>query len=279
MIETAGKHIKNNKPLAGHMVLVTGLYKPGYWRIEELGGSIFAFPTIKTVLARDYSELDASIDSLGTYHWLVFTSASGVRYCMARMAKKVDILGALDGLKICAIGPKTAEAAAEYGLSVDLLPDEFNADGLIAAFLKDAQSRQDPRYKTSNLAGLRVLLPRAENARDRFPDRIIELGGEIDCPTAYRTVNPAKYSERLAALLKSGVITIATFTSSAAFHNFVEAMGDEVIDFLRGTVIAAIGPVTVAAIEAAGLKTLIKPKKATVESMIDEIISVATRKP
>jgi uroporphyrinogen III methyltransferase / synthase len=122
------------------------------------------------------------------------------------------------------------------------------------------------------------LLPRAENARDRFPDRIIELGGEIDCPTVYHTVNPAKYSARLAALLKSGVITIATFTSAATFNNFVEAMGVDAVDLLRGTVIAAIGPVTVAAIEASGLKALIKPKKATVDSMVEEIISMATWK-
>ena len=152
-----------------------------------------------------------------------------------------------------------------------MVPDEFNAEGLITAFIKDAKTRQDSRYKTSNLLGLRMLLPRAEAARDTFPERIRELEGEIDCPVAYRTVNPSKYDDKLLGLMKSGGITVATFTSAAAFTNFIESMGNDALDLLQGVTIAAIGPVTAKAIEANRLKVAIMPKKATIEAMVDEI--------
>jgi|WetSurMetagenome_2_1015567.scaffolds.fasta_scaffold00123_26 uroporphyrinogen III methyltransferase / synthase len=270
--------MKNDNPLRGHTILVTRPDKTGFRILEDLGASIFMYPTIRTVLPDDYSELDRTIDNLGSYHWLVFTSVNGVRYFMARLLERGKSLDLLDGLKVCAIGPKTARAVAEYGLPVDMTPEAFNADGLISAFIQEAKAGQDSRYKTSNLLGLRILLPRAENAGDTFPERITELDGQIDCPTAYRTVNPATYDSKLANLFKSGKITITTFTSAAALRNFIEAMGDESVDMLRGTVIAAIGPVTAKAVETVGLKAKIIPKKATVEAMVDDITCFVTDK-
>jgi uroporphyrinogen III methyltransferase/synthase len=121
-------------------------------------------------------------------------------------------------------------------------------------------------------------MPRAETAREIFPDRIRELGGEIDCPVAYRSVKPEKHNKRLFRFLKSGRITVATFTSAATFTNFMEIMGSEAVDFLRDVAIAAIGPVTAKAIEAAGLKVTIMPPKATIEAMVREIINWAEKK-
>jgi uroporphyrinogen III methyltransferase/synthase len=267
---------QNDKPLSGHAVLITRDYNADYKCLEELGADIFEFSTIKTVPPEDYSELDASIDAIGTYHWLIFTSANGPKYFMPRLLEKGKNTGDLKDIKLCAIGSKTAEAITKYGLTVDLIPDEFNAEGLITSFIQDAKTRQDARYKTSNLLGMRILLPRAETARETFPERIRELDGEIDCPAAYRTVNPSKYDEKLHCLLKSGGITVATFTSAATFANFIESMGNEASDLLGGIAIAAIGPVTAKAIEAAGLKVAIMPKKATIEAMVEEIINWAS---
>jgi uroporphyrinogen III methyltransferase / synthase len=265
------------KPLYGHTILVTRPDSSGYRRIEDLGGSIYSYPTIRAVQPDDYSELDRAIDDIGTYHWLVFTSVNGVGFFMTRFREKAQGENIPHGLKICAIGPKTAAAVSEYGLKADMTPEEFNAEGLISAFIKVAKTVQDARYKTSNLLGLRILLPRAENARDTFPERITELDGHIDCPTAYRTINPATYDPKLADLFKSGKITITTFTSSATFQNFIEAMGAEAPDMLRNTEIAVIGPVTAKAVEAAGLEVKIKPKIATIEAMVDEIILFAVK--
>jgi uroporphyrinogen III methyltransferase / synthase len=265
------------KPLFGQRVLITREFTQDYEPLEDLGAEVFEFPTIKTVAPEDYTALDSCIESIGTYHWMVFTSASGFGFFMQRLIDRDKDIRELKGLKICAIGTKTAGAIAKYGLKVDLVPEEFNAEGLIEAFIKEARSTvQDTRYKTSNLEGLRILLPRSEQARELFPERVRELNGEIDCPTAYRTIKPEKHGKRLYRFLKSGRISVATFTSAATFTNFVDIMGPEAMDFLRGTSIAAIGPVTAKAIESAGLKVLIMPKEATIKAMVDEIVRWAT---
>ncbi len=267
------------KPLFGHRILVTRDYTPDYEPLEELGAEIFEFPTIKTVPPKDYSELDAAINAIDKYHWLIFTSANGFSFFMRRLIELQKDIRDLKGIKICAIGPKTAEAVKKYGLKVDLVPGEFNAEGLIEAFIREARnSVQDPRYRTSNLEGLRILLPRAEAAREVFPERVRELDGEIDCPAAYRTIKPEKHGKRLHRFLKAGRISVATFTSAATFTNFVDIIGDEAVDILKNVTIAAIGPVTAKAIEAKGLKVAIMPKEATIKAMVDEIINRVTGK-
>ncbi|HMK55660.1 MAG TPA: uroporphyrinogen-III C-methyltransferase [Dissulfurispiraceae bacterium] len=266
------------KPLFGQRILITRDYSADYEPLEDLGAEIFEFPTIQTVPASDYSELDKAIENISSYHWIIFTSSNSFSYFMRRLAATRSDIRELKGLKICAIGPKTAGTLRTAGLRVDLIPEEFNAEGLIESFIREARSSvQDPRYKTSNLEGLRILLPRAENAREVFPDRVRELGGEIDCPVTYRTVKPEKHGKRLIRFLKTGRISVATFTSAATFTNFCDIIGDEAIDFLKGIPIAAIGPVTAKAIEKKGLQVAIMPKEATIKAMVDEIIKrVAT---
>lgn len=231
--------------------------------MEELGAEIIEFPTIDIVPPENYEELDESIDKITTYNWMIFTSRNGVKYFFKRFLDKDMDIRELKGIKICAIGTKTAEELKHYGLKVDLVPDEFRAEGLI-------QSVQD--FEGSKLKGLRFLLPRAEKAREIFPEKVRELGGEIDVPVTYRTIKPEHRGKRLRRFLKEGRISIATFTSAATFNNFREIMGNDAEDLLKGVTIAVIGPVTAKAIEKAGLRVDIMPEKATIEAMAAKII-------
>ncbi len=119
---------------------------------------------------------------------------------------------------------------------------------------------------------MRFLLPRAEVAREIFPEKVRELGGDIDVPVAYRTVKPESRGKRLRRFLKEGKITIATFTSAATFNNFRDIMGEDSAELLKGVVIAAIGPVTAKAVEKAGLRVDIMPSEATIDAMVEGII-------
>ncbi len=251
------------KPLFGHRILATREHAEGFEPLEELGAEIIEFPTIDIVPPENYEELDDSIDKITTYNWLIFTSRNGVKYFFKRFLDKDLDIRELKGIKICAIGTKTAEELKHYGLKVDLVPDEFRAEGLI-------QSVQE--LEGSKLKGLRFLLPRAEKAREIFPEKVRELGGEIDVPVTYRTIKPEHRGKRLRRFLKEGRISIATFTSAATFNNFRDIMGNDAEDLLKGITIAAIGPVTAKAIEKAGLRVDIMPEKATIEAMAAKII-------
>ncbi|HMK44453.1 MAG TPA: uroporphyrinogen-III C-methyltransferase, partial [Dissulfurispiraceae bacterium] len=149
------------KPLFGQRILITREYTEEYGALEDLGAELFEFPTIEIVPPDDYTELDAAISEIDSYDWLVFTSANGFTYFLERfMALGRDIRD-LKGIRLCTIGPKTAEAVQSFALKVDLVPKEFNAEGLCEAFLNGRNS----------LSGIRILLPRAGTARELFPQK------------------------------------------------------------------------------------------------------------
>jgi uroporphyrinogen III methyltransferase/synthase len=255
------------KPLFGHRVLVTRERMEGFEPLEELGAEIIEFPTIEVVPPVSYEELDKSIDNIDAYDWLIFTSRNGVKYFFKRFFDRDRDIRDLKGIKICAIGSKTEKEIKKYGIKTDLIPDEFRAEGLI----KLIQEIEGSRGK--GLGGVKFLLPRAEVAREIFPEKIRELGGEIDIPVTYRTIKPESRGKRLRRFLKEGRISVATFTSAATFTNFREIMGEDADELLKGVVIAAIGPVTARAIKKAGLCADIVPEEATIEALVEEIIN------
>jgi len=269
-LATAGKG--KEKPLLGHGILITREYSSDYQPLEDLGAEILEFPTIKIVPPKSYRNLDDAIAKIETYDWLVFTSANGVRSFMERFLWKGRDVRDLKGIRLCAVGPKTAEAVAGYGMKVELVPDTFNAEGLSEAFLRLSGST------SGTLKGVRFLLPRAEEARELFPARIRALGGEIETPAAYRTVKPEKHGKMLKRFLFEGRISVATFTSGATFTNFLDIVGREALPLLERIAIAAIGPVTKKTIEKKGLRVHILPEKATIRAMVDEIIKWAAKK-
>ncbi len=253
------------KPLFGHRVLITREYTLDYEPLEELGAEVFEFPTVRIMPPESFDDADRAIGRLHTYNWLVITSANAYRYFMERLLNKGLDLRDLKGMNICAIGSKTAQTIASLGLRVDLVPDEFSAEGLTDVFLARPGAGGD-------LTGLNILLPRAAGGRDLFPERVRQLGGKIDTPTVYRAVKPEKHGKRLQRFMSEGRISLATFTSGAAFNNFFDMLGEERAAFLKDVTIAVIGPVTKTAVETKGLTATIMPSKATIPAMVEEII-------
>ncbi|MEO5358523.1 MAG: uroporphyrinogen-III C-methyltransferase [Nitrospirae bacterium YQR-1] len=249
------------RPLFGERILITRPYGKDYEPLESLGAEIFEFPTIKIVPPESYSGLDAAIENLESYDWLIFTSVNGFDYFIKRLLEKKRDVRDLKGIKICAIGIKTKEAVQKYGIKVDEVPDEFNAEGLVKLF----ESKDE-------IKGRRFLLPKAEKAREVFPERIRELGGYIDAPVTYKAVNQIPHIKRLERCLKERKITTATFTSAATFTNLMDSIGHSLIELLSDVTIAAIGPVTKKAIEKKGLTVGITPSRATVSDMVNAIV-------
>lgn len=258
------------KPMFGHRVLVTREHSDGFEPLGDLGAEIIRFSTVEVVPPETWEGLDCAIERVGGYHWLIFTSANGVKYFFMRLFERSVDIRELQGIKVCAIGKKTAAEVEKLGIRVDLVPEKFRAEGLIEAFVK-LHGANGGEGGADSLKGMKFLLPRAEVAREVFPEKVRELGGQIDVPVAYRAVKPEMHGKRLKRFLKEGRITIATFTSAATFTNFMDIMGEDADDLLKGVMIAAIGPVTAKAIEKAGLKVGIMPEEATVEAMVEEI--------
>lgn len=195
----------------------------------------------------------------GAYNWIIFTSVNGVNAFFQRLrAQQLDIRS-LGAAKICAIGPKTAQALEERGLLVDVMPEVFRAEAVIEA-LKDRITPGD-----------RVLLPRADLARQVLVDSLQQLGAQVDEVIAYQTMlADATDTELLLEKLQAGEIHVLTFTSSSTVTNFLKLLGDH-RHLLQGITVACIGPVTAQTAEKHGLHVDVCAEQYTIDGLVAAI--------
>lgn len=240
-------------PLAGQRIVITRARDQAgtlAQRLRELGADPVEFPTIRICEPRDYSALDSAIARLETYDWLIFTSVNGVKSFTARLDASARDLRALKA-RICAIGSATAAAVESLHLKADVVPDEYVAEGLIE------------KLAVENLAGTRILIPRAAVARDVLPVELRRRGAVVDVVEAYRTEVPESVPEWKAP------VDWVTFASSSAVKNFLALVGRERLEGVR---IASIGPVTSAAVRQHGLEPDVEARPYTVEGMVEAIV-------
>jgi len=249
------------KPLFGKRTLITRSRKASRRmakQIAEMGGDPVLFPTISIEPPEDFGPLDRSIRGIDRFDWILFTSVNGVDAFFSRFFELRTDIREMGGPRIGAIGPVTAAAIEERGLKVSLLAKEFRAEGLLALL---------PR---ADVNGKRFLIPRAEKAREILPERIVELGGEVEVAPAYRTVLPGRGDVDLVrALLEQGEIDAITFTSSSTVTHFAEMIGPADLERLtNGVVLASIGPITSRTIMENGLPVGVQATEYTVDGLV-----------
>lgn len=245
-------------PLRGRRMVVTrALEQAGEMaeRLRELGAEVVELPTIELAPLADYQALDEAIERLESYDWLVFTSANGVRFFLERLDQSRKDLRAVRG-RVCAIGPATRKALEQLHLKVDLMPGDYVAEAVVEAF------------RHLDMRGRRVLLPRAEQAREVLPQSLRQMGAHVDVVPAYRTVMPEGLAERARRILAHPPDWIL-FTSSSTVRNFVEAAGR---DALRQAKIGTIGPVTSQTVRQLGGEVTVEASPYTVAGLIDAVL-------
>lgn len=248
-------------PLFGHKIVVTRAAEQAGElsdRLRVLGADAIELPVISLEAPADTAPLDATIENLSSYDWLIFTSANGVRFFLNRLDQSRHDLRSLKA-RICAIGPATRKAVEDLHLKVDLMPEEYVAESLVKAFASE------------NLAGKRVLLPRASVARDVIPTELAKLGAHIDVVEAYRNVVPPKATARAHEIFAAEKRPDwVTFTSSSTVKNLLAITGREA---LAGVRIASIGPVTSSTLCAHGLKVDAEAKQFTIDGLVEAILA------
>ncbi len=260
------------KPLFGWRILVP--------RTKEQAGSLSAslrnyggvpeeVPTISVEPPRNPLQMDKAVRGLveGRYEWIVFTSVNAVK----AVREKFDEYGldarAFSGLKVAAVGDKTAESIARWGIRADLLPSgEQSALGLLEDW---------PPYDDLLDPINRVFLPRADIATDTLVAGLHDLGWEVDDVTAYRTVRAAPPPAPVRDAIKTGKFDAVVFTSSSTVRNLVGIAGKP----HPSTVIAAIGPATAKICEEHGLRVDVLAPTPSVEALAEALADFgATRR-
>lgn len=232
--------------------------------IREMGGSPIPFPAIEVRDIEDKTPLDSALASLIHYAWVIFTSAYGVGHFAKRLREIGIQWPACEAPKICAIGPATAAEARNSGFNVDLIPEEYVAEGVVNALAKYHGGLHV-------LAGRRILLPRAMEAREILPEALIKAGALVDIVPCYRTVR-ANPDGVLLQQLKEAAPDLMLFTSSSGVRSFVETLGEqEGRSMLGKSVVAVIGPITSNTVATFGKRAEIIPEENTIDSLLEAI--------
>ena len=258
----------DNRPLSGRGILITrAADQAGEFsaRLREQGATVYECPTIAIIPPEETVELDAALDALSSFDWLVLTSTNAVRFFCQRLAARGLDCRALGRCRVAAVGPKTAAAIREYGIIPDLVPADYKAEGVIAAF----QER--------GIAGEKVLYPRADRAREIIPKELTALGAEVVAPVAYCNVLPEGIPAEILEALEERRIACATFTASSTVRNLAMLTGENrLLGLLSGVAIAAIGPITAASCRDLGLEVNIEPETYTLDEMTAAIVRYFT---
>ena len=271
-LREAGLDWYERRPLFGRRVVVTRARAQAgelSAELEKLGAEILEFPTIEVRPPEDLGPLDAAIRDLDSFDWLVFTSVNGVEAFVARLAHHgLDLRAVPRKARIAAIGPATAERVREGGLRVDVVPREFRAEALIE------------ELAAGELAGQRVLIPRARVAREILPERLRESGAEVVVPPAYESVPSSKGKDELAKRLNGGELDCVTFTASSTVENFVGAFGEEESGrLLAGVRIACIGPITAETARGHGIRVDAEAREYTISGLVEAVVDLFAADP
>jgi uroporphyrinogen III methyltransferase/synthase len=248
-----------DRPLAGKRIVVTRTRTQAgalSTQLRALGADVLELPTIRIEPPTDLRAFAELVQDAHSYDWIVFTSPNGVNAFFDLFYKLYDDAREIGGARIAAIGPGTAQRIKEFRIHVDLQPEEFVAESVVKEFQKEG-----------GVENLKILLARAEQARDVLPKELSALGGIVDEGFAYRTV-PETRDETGARrrLLEEGADLI-TFTSSSTVENFL-ALG---LPWPTGMKVGTIGPVTSKTARERGLTVDFEARRHDIPGMVEAI--------
>src|SRR6266550_108034 len=254
------------RPLFGKTIVVTRTRKQASVlssKLRSLGANIIELPTIRIEPPSDLREFAELVQDAHNYDWIVFTSANGVEAFFNIFFKLYDDTREIGGVRIATIGPATAQRVKDFHLHVDLQPKEFVAEDVVREFKKQG-----------SVENLKVLLVRAEKARDVLSKELSGLGAIVDEAVAYRTVPETHDTSGTRQQLAKHGADLITFTSSSTVENFL-ALG---LPWPKGMQVASIGPITSQTARDNGLKVEVEAKRHDIDGLVEAIGAFFARK-
>jgi uroporphyrinogen-III synthase len=251
-----------SRPLEGKRIVLTRAVdqtRDLITRLESMGATVLLFPAVSFSEPSDTQNLDRAIGSLAAYDWILFTSANAARFFASRCRKLGVEPSHSVHFRCAAVGPATASAVAAEGFSVDHVAQEFIGVALA-------------RELSAALGGKKILLPRSERARGDLPAALKAVGADVSEVVAYHTGGVGAIDPQVMRAVRDAQVDVISFFSPSAVDNMRVELGQELLSRLgANAALAAVGPVTAAALRGAGLPVAIEAPLATAESMAAEI--------
>ena len=244
-----GKRVLLTRPARQAEGLASALY--------ARGAEPMLAPTIAIEPPDDPHGGHRAIDDLAKYAWIVFSSQNAVDAFFDRLNSLDADARYIGRAKVAAIGTRTAQRLRENGVRADLIPAEFVSEEIAPALIAAAKT------------GDRVLVYRAQDARDVLPQMLEDAGLRVTIADAYKTrfAHEPEFPQKVARA------DVLTFTSASTVQGFVEALGGDAaaVEAARGKAIACIGPVTAEAARECGLQVDIVADVFTTSGLLDAL--------
>jgi uroporphyrinogen III methyltransferase/synthase len=247
------------QPLFGKRIVVTRTRKQAgalSSQLRCLGTDVMELPTIRIEAPTELREFGELVQDAHSYDWLVFTSPNGVSAFFEMFFKLYDDVREIGGARIAAIGPATAQRVTDFHLHVDLQPPEFIAEGIVKEFAAQG-----------GVENLRILVARAEKARDLLPKALSSMGAIVDEGFAYRTVPETRDVTGVRRRFAEEGADLITFTSSSTVENFLDLQ----LPWPAGMKVASIGPITSATARERGLNVDVEARQHDVPGLVAAI--------
>ena len=249
--------------LGGKRIVITRSAAQSAAIAQELsarGAVPIVLPLVSFADPEDFAPLDAAIAQIEQFDWVIFTSAQAVRAVVRRGEELKNPLVRTGGkFRIAAVGPATAEAARETGLSV-----EYTAETHTGAGLADELGKR--------LFGTKVFLPRSDRANPDLPPALKRHGARVSEVVAYRTLRPTEIDQQKLRQVAEDEADAVLFFSPSAVQYFVSLFGDEQLRKLQDKLcITAVGPVTGSALHEAGVTRVVLAGDTTAAAVIETL--------
>jgi uroporphyrinogen III methyltransferase/synthase len=209
-------------------------------RLSDLGAQVIEAPAIR-IEPLPYERPDLAAADI-----LVVTSVNGVELLLAGDVR------CLRDTVVAAIGTATADALRSRGVEPDVLPGQAMSESLLEAL--------------GGVAGKRVLIATARDARPVLPDGLRERGAEVEVLHLYRTMREPVDVE---ALLSADFVT---FTSSSTVDTVLDALDPAQQASLRAV---SIGPITTRSLRARGVEPAVEAHPHDVDGLVDAVLRAA----
>lgn len=233
-----------DRPLFGKVIGITRPEDQADTAIEQavaLGALPVVMPMIAIGPPDDWQPVDAALNRLEEFEWLVFTSVNGVQGLLERLWKRGGDARRLARCRLAAIGPSTAAALHQFGLRCDLMPAEFRAEALAEAL-------------APNVVGLRVLWPRANRGREVLFERLTAVGAMVEPVVVYANRDVESLPMAELSLLERGDVDWIGLSSPSIARQLPRLLTPAARSHLgQRTKLCAISPVTAAAAVESGL--------------------------
>jgi uroporphyrinogen III methyltransferase/synthase len=206
-----------------------------------------------------WDEVDRAIATLSRYRWLLVTSANAVRALFGRLQAGGRDARALGGVKVCAIGETTAEALRTHGVTPDRVAEDSTGEGVVAALAGE------------DLAGAAILFPRARVAREVVAEALTARGAKVDVVAVYENRPVGSVPPEVTDALRRRTGVIVTFTSASTVAGFLDALGADALELMRGAIVACLGPTTADAARRRGLTVAVQAARQTMAALVDAL--------